>query len=103
MTFSGHHLRLLYTVILAIAQGVHFFIQTFRSSHSSFIIPAGINLFINLFKVHNRNTRTKCEICSKLTIRTPERRLLYPSGVFIVNSEHISHLALVLLLLTLSR
>ena len=103
MTFSGHHLKLLYAVILAIAQGVHFFIQTFRSSHSSFIIPADINLFINLFKVHNRNTRTKCEICSKLTIRTPERRLLYPSGVFIVNFEHISHLALVVLLLTLSR
>ena len=27
-----------------------------------------------MFKVNNRNTRTKCEICSKLTIKTPERR-----------------------------
>ena len=26
------------------------------------------------FKVNNRNTRTRCEICSKLTIKTPERR-----------------------------
>ena len=31
-------------------------------------IPAGIYLF----KVNNRNTRTKCEICSQLTIKTPE-------------------------------
>ena len=25
-------------------------------------------------KVNNRNTRTSCEICSKLTIKTAERR-----------------------------
>ena len=29
---------------------------------------------IYLFKVSNRNTRKKCEICSKLTIKTPEQR-----------------------------
>ena len=33
-------------------------------------IPAGIYLL----KVNKRNTRTRCEICSKLTIKTPERR-----------------------------
>ena len=79
-----------------------------------------------MFKV-NRNTKTKCEICSKLTIKTSERRqnmlkvnnkdtrttplsLLLTlnifwcrSGVFIANFEHILHLALVFLLLTLSR
>ena len=27
-----------------------------------------------MFKVNNRNTRTRCEICSKLTIKIPERR-----------------------------
>ena len=27
---------------------------------------------IYLFKVNTRNTRVRCEICSKLTIRTPE-------------------------------
>ena len=27
-----------------------------------------------MFKVNNRNTRARCEICSKLTIKTPERR-----------------------------
>ena len=26
-----------------------------------------------MFKVNNRNTRTRCEICSKLAIKTPER------------------------------
>ena len=37
---------------------------------------------IYLFKVNNRNTRTRCEICS-----------------YIVNFEHISHRVLVFLLL----
>ena len=27
-----------------------------------------------MFKVNNRNTRTRCEICSKLAIKIPERR-----------------------------
>ena len=57
------------------------------------IYPVGIYLL----KVNNRNTRTRCEICSKLTSVVKRR-----SGVFIVNSEHISHLVLVFLLLTLS-
>ena len=51
-----------------------------------------------MFKVNNRNTRTRCEICSKLTIKTPERRHWGRSGVFIVNFEHILHLALEFLL-----
>ena len=63
------------------------------------ILPAGNYMF----KVNNKNTRTRCEICSKLTIKTPERRHWRRSGIFIVNFEHISHLALVVLLLTLSR
>ena len=49
---------------------------------------------IYLLKVNNRNTRTRFEICSKLTIKTPWRR----SGVFTVNFEHISQLLLFLLL-----
>ena len=53
-----------------------------------------------LFKVNNRNTRKRCEICSKLTIKTPERRYWRRSAVFIVNFEHISHLFLVFLTLT---
>ena len=56
-----------------------------------------------MFKVSGRNTRTECEICSLSTIKTPERRQVYRSGVFIVNFEHILHLVLVFLLLTLNR
>ena len=56
---------------------------------------------IYLFKVNNRNTRKRCEVCSKLAVKTPERLALNTlfrtpeqrrSGVFIVNFEHISHL-----------
>ena len=42
------------------------------------------------FKVNNRNTRTRCETSSKLTIKTPEQWQWHHSGVFIVNFEHIS-------------
>ena len=51
----------------------------------------------DMFKVNNRNTRTRCAICSKLTIKTAELR---QASFFIVNSEHISHLVLVFRLLT---
>ena len=58
--------------------------------------PAGICLL----KVNNRNNRTRRETCSKLTIRTTERRQWRRRrfSVFIVNFEHISHLRLVFLL-----
>ena len=45
------------------------------------------------------NTRTRRKICSKLTIKTPGKRR---SGVFIVNFEHISHVVLMFLFLTLN-
>ena len=54
-------------------------IQRLKNDVSSFQSPADIYLL----KVNNGNTRTRCEICS--------------------NFEHISHLVLVFLLLTLSR
>ena len=57
---------------------------------------------ICMLKVNNRNTRTRCEICSKLTIKIPERRHWRRSDIFIVNFEHISYLVLVFLLLTLN-
>ena len=56
-----------------------------------------------MFKVNNRNTRARSEICSRLTIKTPERRQLSPSDVFIVNFEYISQLFLVFPLLTVSK
>ena len=55
---------------------------------------------ISLIKVSNWNTRTSCKMFLKLTIKIPERRQWRRSGVFIVNFEHISDLALVFLLLT---
>ena len=57
---------------------------------------------IYLLKVNNGNTRTRCEMCSKLKIKTPEQRHWRRSSVFIVNFEHISHLVLVFLVLTLN-
>ena len=33
-----------------------------------------ISANIYLFKVCSRNPRKRCEVCSKLTIKTPERR-----------------------------
>ena len=56
--------------------------------------PAGINLL----KINKRRTKASCEICSKLTIKTPEQRQWRCSGVFIVNLEHTLQLALVFLL-----
>ena len=64
--------------------------------------PAGIYLL----KVNSRNIGTRCETCSKVTIKTLEWGQWRCSGVRIVKFEHISqrisHLVLVFLLLTLT-
>ena len=46
----------------------------------AYLIPPVTNSIITLnpaslylLKVSNRNIRTRCEICSKLTIKTPEK------------------------------
>ena len=67
-------------------------------NNSGGLFPAGNHMF----NVNNRNTKARREICLKLTIKTPERRRGRRYGVFIVYFEHISHLVLVFLLLTLS-
>ena len=46
------------------------FLSHFKARNRVGPIPANIDLF----KVHNRKTSKRCEICSKLTIETPERR-----------------------------
>ena len=56
---------------------------------------------IYLLTVNYRNTRTRREICWKLTLKIPERHWRC-FGIFIFNFEHISHLILVFLLLTLN-
>ena len=63
---------------------------------SSFSVPIARNIPAGnyMFKVNNRNTRARCEICSQRQWRQ--------SGVFIVKFEHISYLVLVFLLLTLN-
>ena len=48
-----------------------------------------------MFKVNNRNNRTRCDICSKLRIKIPEQRQWRPFAVCIVNFEFFSHLVLV--------
>ena len=59
--------------------------STNRINHNHWIPPGNY-----MFKVNNKNTKTRCEICSKLTIKIPERRHWRRSGIFIVNFEHIS-------------
>ena len=49
-----------------------------------------------------KKTRKRCEICSKLTIKTSEPRQWRRSALF-VSFQHISHLPLVFLLLTLNK
>ena len=56
------------------------------------IVPVGIYLL----KANDRNTRTRSEICSKLTLKTPKRRH------WLVNFGYISHPVSMLLLLTLN-
>ena len=63
------------------------------------IYPANIYLF----KVKNRNTRKRCEVRSKLTIKTPDRLHSRRPGVFIVNFEHILHLFLMFIFLILNK
>ena len=52
------------------------YVETMTELYDDDLNPANIYLF----KVNNRNTRKRCEIRSKLTIKTPQRH----SGVFIV-------------------
>ena len=64
---------------------LHFYLIWFKRIISNANHHPGGNY---TFIVNNRNTRKRCEICSKFTI---------------LNFEHISHLILVFLLLTLNR
>ena len=86
-------------IMFYICSFVALFLQSSIFSFSSWLslgLPTSISpAGIYLIKVNNRNTRARCEVCSKLIIKTPERRQWRHSGVFIVNFEHISHLVLV--------
>ena len=49
------------------------------------MVKANFPADIYLLNVNNSNIKIMCEICSKLTMKTPERRQWRRSGVFIVN------------------
>ena len=59
----------------------------FKSQFSKYCMAE----WVYMFKVNNRNGRAKCEVCSKLTITTPERRYWRRSGVLLLtlNIFHI--------------
>ena len=70
-----------------------------RCKNKSFVKITKIRLSKNLsfkFKVNRRNTRKRCETCSKLTIKKSEQRQWRYSGVFFVNFEHFSYFVLLL-------
>ena len=75
----------------------------FRAVNSSCVIWIWIGYIITehhgnyMLRVNNRNTKTSCETCSKLTIKTPEWSQWRRWGVFIVNFEHIPQLVSVFL------
>ena len=54
-------------------------------------------------KINNRNTEKRCEIFSKLTVKTREGYHCRLSGVSIVKFEDISELFLVSLMLGFNR
>ena len=76
------------------------FLSLFNWSKYSRFLYSIYQANIYLLKVNDRDTRKRCEICSKLTIKSPEWRHWRYSVVFIVNFEYISHIFLVLLMLT---
>ena len=43
------------------------------------------------------------EVCSKLTIKTPEWRYQYPPGAYITNFEQVLHIGLVFHLIILNK
>ena len=90
--FIGKHLC--WSLFLLKLQAVGLYRNHYRLNKSIgwFNMIAKFLANIYLLKVNNRNIRRRCEICSKLITKTPERRQWHDCGVFIVNFEHISHL-----------
>ena len=78
----------------------------FRSSEDFLDLSVAENAFsvgIYLFKVNDENIRTMCDICSKLTIKTPEQSQWCHSGVFVVHFEKNCYIFLVFLLMSLNK
>ena len=79
MCFSVNH-NFIIVDFLTIFSLKYFFKNAtiYSSRNKRSYVPAGNYLF----KVNNKSTRTRCEICSKLTIKTPERRQAYIRYIF---------------------
>ena len=90
---------MLYTTSLRQSCAVHFCTVNFKWSY---FIKSYYLVSIYLLDVNNRTTRTRCEIYSKLTVKTLERHRWRLSDVFIVNFEHVLRLVLVFLLVALN-
>ena len=59
------------------------------------LFPVPIREFsagIYLLKVNNKNTKKRCEICSNLTIKTPERRQCDVALVSLLLTLNIFHI-----------
>ena len=84
-----------------------FYFQLFRFTlvliHNNINLIRYTQLTFICSKSTKKNTRKWCEICSKLTIKTQERRHWCRSSIFIVNFEHISQFFLMFSLLTLNK
>ena len=92
---------LLFTLNMWLPAGMYLTnLESMPPTNSNEIIASPANIY--LFKFSNRNVRARCGICSKLTIKTPERRQWRRSDVFI-NFEVVSHFFLVFLLLALHK
>ena len=63
--------------------------------HNLFKIPYSAKIYLfqrssSVFIVNLESTRKRCGLCSKLTIKTPERRLTASSSVSIVDFEQVN-------------
>ena len=63
---------------------MNIFLILFYTDMNYWLPASNVPAYINSFKVSNRNTRKRCELCSELTKKTQERRQQRRSGVFIV-------------------
>ena len=79
----------------------HFLLNVYGDPAYASVLWDKSQLIFSCSKSNNRNTRKRCKTSLKLRTKTPQRRQWRRSGVFIVNFEHISHLLLLFLLLTL--
>ena len=94
--------RLLLNMVFLVSKCIFYKFTSFSNYwhfYFSFSLPSGIQLFKN----NSGNTRTMREICSELTIKTPESRLWHRSNAFIVNFEQVSNIVLIFPLLTLNK